>query len=67
MAADEKLEVNKTLSRSLCTTEFAYVRCTFEDSREVIFVDTPAFLDPYNGNLSEKNEANRISEWIKEA
>ena len=68
MAADEKLEVNKTLSP--CTTEFAYVRCTFEDSREVVFVDTPPFPDPYDGNPSserEKNVANSISEWIKEA
>ena len=65
MAADEKLEVNKTLSP--CTTEFAYVRCTFEDSRAVVFVDTPPFPDPYDVNPSEKNIANSLSEWIKEA
>ena len=36
MAADEL---------SSCTTESALVRCTFEDSREVVFVDsTPRSL-----------------------
>ena len=68
MAADEKLEVNKTLSP--CTTEFAYVRCTFEDSREVVFVDTPPFPDPYDGKSSlseEQKVGSSISEWVKEA
>ena len=68
MATDENLEINNTLSP--CTREFAYVRCTFEDSREVVFVDTPPFPDPYNGNydLSEEKKAgNNISVWVKEA
>jgi hypothetical protein len=68
MAADEKLEVSHTLGP--CTTEFAYVRCTFEDSREVVFVDTPPFPDPYDGKagVSEEREVGRdISEWVKEA
>ena len=68
MAADENLEVNETLSP--CTTEFAYVRCTFEDSREVVFVDTPPFPDPYDNKagLSEEQKlGNSISEWVKDA
>ena len=64
MATDEKLEVNKTLSP--CTTEFAYVRCTFEDSRAVVFVDTPpSFYD--DGYFSEQKVGGSISEWVKEA
>ena len=70
MTADENLEVNATLAP--CTTEFAYVRCTFKDSREVVFVDTPPFPDPYEGgslsSLSEELRAGDIiNEWIKEA
>ena len=68
MAADEGLEVNKTLSPR--KTEFAYVRCTFEDSREVVFVDTPAFPDPFDGKISlstEQKAGKNINEWVKEA
>ena len=64
MAADEKLEVNNTLSP--CTTEFAYVRCTFEDSRAVVFVDTPPSFYDY-GNLSEQKGGGSVSECVKEA
>jgi hypothetical protein len=65
------LEVGRGLSP--CTQEFAYVRCTaFEDSRRVVFVDTPAFPDPYigNANLPTEEKGGKISEiskWIKEA
>ena len=68
MAADANLEVEKTLEP--CTTEFSYVRYTFEDSREVVFVDTPPFLDPYEGMASlseEKKVGDGISKWVKEA
>lgn len=68
IAADERLKVNKSLSP--CTTEFAYVRCTFEDSREVVFVDTPAFPNPFDGKTSlsaEQKAGSNISEWVKEA
>ena len=69
MAADENLFVNKSLSP--CTTEFAFVRCTFEDySSEVVFIDTPAFPDPYEGKISlleEQNAGNQIREWVKKA
>ena len=66
-AADQNLAVNNSLSP--CTTEFAYVRCTFEDSREVVFVDTPPFPDPYGGNAgvsAEQKVGKNISKWIKE-
>jgi len=68
VAADANLEVYQTLGTY--TTEFSYVRCTFEDSREVVFVDTPPFPDPYEGitSLSEERKVgNNISEWVKEA
>jgi len=56
---------------SACTTEFAYVRCTFEDHpREVVFVDTPPFPDPYESKTSlseEQKVGDNISEWVKEA
>ena len=50
MAADGTLKVDKSLST--CTTEFALVRCTFEDSREVVFVETPLFSDAFDGEYS---------------
>ena len=67
IAADEKLKVNKSLSP--CTTDFAYVRCTFdsEDSREVVFVDTPPFPNP-DGSASpsaEQKVGKDLSEWVK--
>ena len=68
MVTDQNLKVNQSLSP--CTTEFAYVRYTLEDSREVVFVDTPPFPDPYDGSTSvsaEQKVGNSISEWIKEA
>lgn len=40
-AVNERLEVSHL---SPYTREFAYVRCMFEDSREVVFVDTPHSL-----------------------
>ena len=46
------------------------MRCTFEDSREVVFVDTPAFPDPNGGNASlsaELRVGKKISKWVKEA
>ena len=46
------------------------MRCTFEDSREVVFVDTPAFPDPYDGKAGlsgEKKIGNSISGWVKES
>ena len=69
IAADQNLEVN---DHSPCTTELAYVRCTFEDSSEVpvVFVDTPAFPDPNSGNASlsaEQKVGKKISKWVKEA
>ena len=69
-AADEMLEVSGRKSPlSACTKDIAHVRCTFEDSRRVVFVDTPAFPDPILGsNLSaEKKVGKKISEWLKEA
>ena len=68
MAADANLEVENTLEP--CTTEFSYVRCTCEDSIEVVFVDTPPFPDPYYGKTSlseEQKVGNGISKWVKEA
>ena len=69
MATDGNLEVRHTLSP--CTTEFAYVRCTFENpSREVVFVDTPPFPDPWESKAlvsDEQKVGDSISEWIKEA
>jgi hypothetical protein len=65
IAADEKLKVNKSLLP--CTTDFAYVRCTFEDSREAVFVDTPPFPDP-DGSASlsaEQKVGKNISKWVK--
>jgi hypothetical protein len=51
-----------------CTREFAYVRCTFEDARDVVFVDTPGFPNPYDipSHSEERKVGNDISEWIKE-
>ena len=45
------------------------MRCTFEDSREVVFVDIPAFHDPegYTSLLTEQKVGNDISEWVKES
>jgi hypothetical protein len=65
IAVDEKvLEVETSHSLSPCTKEFAHVRCTLEDSRQLVFVDTPAFPHP----LSAKKEVGEeISEWLKEA
>jgi hypothetical protein len=68
IAADEKLKAYMTLSP--CTTKFAYVRCSFKDSREVVFVDTPPFPDPYDGEAGvseERKVGSSINEWIKEA
>ena len=50
--------------------KIVYARCTLEDSREVVFVETPISPDPYDGNTSvsaEQKVGNTISEWIKEA
>lgn len=66
-AGETLLEVEKALSP--CTTELAHVLCTFEDSRRVVFVDTPAFPDP-DGNVSlsaEKRLGRKIGDWLKEA
>jgi hypothetical protein len=64
IATDEKLKVNKSLSP--CTTEFAFVRCTFEDSREVVFVDTPPYPHPdVNASTSEEKVGKAISKWVK--
>ena len=43
--------------------------CTLEDSRRVVFVDTPAFPDPDgSADLSaEKKVGKKISDWLKEA
>ena len=68
MAADQNLEVNNSLSP--CTTEIACVRCTFRDSREVVFVDTPAFPDSCDVRSSlstEQKVGGSISKWFKEA
>ena len=68
IAADAKLEISHSLG--IGTTEFAYVRCTFQDSREVVFVDTPSFPDPYDGYASisaEQKVGNDINKWVKEA
>ena len=66
IATDAGLKVNKPLSP--CTKEIAYVRSTFEDSREVVFVDTPPFPDPdgYASIPAEQKVGNDISEWVKE-
>ena len=66
IATDEGLKVNN--SSSPCTKEIAYVRSTFEDSREVVFVDTPPFpdLDGYASVSAEEKVGNDISEWVKE-
>jgi hypothetical protein len=69
-AGEVLLEVSgKKSPLSPCTKDIAHVRCTFEDSRRVVFVDTPAFPDPILGsNLSaEKKVGKKISEWLKEA
>jgi len=63
IAADQKLKVDNSKP---CTTELALVRCTFEDKREVVFVDTPPFPDP-NGNAAEKEVGNSINEWVKKS
>ena len=67
IAADARLEISCSLG--VCTTKFAFVRCTFEDSREVVFVDIPAFHDPegYTSLLTEQKVGNDISEWVKES
>ena len=67
IAADERLEISHSLG--VCTTKFAYVRCTLEDSREVVFADIPAFHDPegYTSLSTEQKAGNDINEWVKEA
>lgn len=53
-AVDERLKV---LLHS--TKEFAYVRCTLENSHKVVFVDTRAYNDYDNGS--------EIREWLRKA
>ena len=69
MAADENLKVYQTSSP--CTKEFSYVRCTLgDDSRGVVFVDTPPFPHPYEGTwtLSEEQRiGNGISQLLEDA
>ncbi|KAF8811584.1 hypothetical protein BYT27DRAFT_7183861 [Phlegmacium glaucopus] len=66
---EKKASDGKTSLLSPCTTEFTHVRCTFEDSRRVVFVDTPAFPDPYGSSSlsAEKEIGNKISDWLKRA
>jgi hypothetical protein len=62
---DKVLEVETSDPLSPYTKEFAhYVRCTFEDSRRLVFVDTPAFPDPLS---AEQEVGKKISEWLEKA
>jgi len=69
VATHSNLQVGAGMSP--CTKKFAYVRCTLEDSRKVVFVDTPAFPNPDVGKVKlsdlEKKEGKKIREWINDA
>jgi hypothetical protein len=61
----EVLEVETSYSLSPCTKEFAHVRCTFENSRRVVFVDTPPISNSYHSS-SEKKVGEKINEWLEQ-